>query len=227
MANIGASLGGYNTWTPALWVSGEFTYGTTFTIDETGASAPAADAGEPQAQRGGGLTGVIDALSAGPAGSPTITTTPTGPVFVAEWLEFELRAPGGQREVTRRVLVDRGGAAWRVKKPLSASGLVRLERADNGPTSMRALHNVWLSGGPHNLADYAEAMQDLAYIKLNEAFPEDTTAQPKTGSAGGQKDDREFGESVWPFALQNFAWMVWTDHGVIHGSTTRPGCGCT
>ena len=223
MANIGASLGGYNTWTPALWVSGEFTYGTTFTIDETGASAPAADAGEPQAPGGGGLTGVIDALSARPAGAPATTTAPTGPVFVAEWLEFELRAPGGQREVTRRILADRGSAAWRGKAPLSASGLARLERADDGPTSMRALHNVWLSGGPHDLAGYAEAMQDLAYINLDEAFPEDTTAQPATPPGGGQKDDREFGENVWPFALQNFAWMVWTDHGVIPRLNDTPG----
>ncbi len=221
MANIGASLGGYNTWTPALWVGGESTFGTAFTIDEAGAPAPV-DAGGAPAAGGGGLTGVIDALSARPDGTPT-TTAATGPVFVAEWLEFELGAPGGQREVTRRVLVDRGSAAWRGKSPLSASGLGRLERADNGPTAMRALHNVWLSAGPHDLAAYADAMQDLAYQHLDEAFPEVTTAQPETHATGGQADDREFGESVWPFALQNFAWMVWTDHGVVPQLNDTPG----
>lgn len=213
MANLGAALGGYNTWTPALWVGGESTFGTTFTIDETGAPATAS-ASDPQAPGSGGLGGVIDALSGRPEPSAT-TPAPTAPVFVAEWLEFELGAPGGQREVTRRVLVDRGGAAWRATSPLSASGLTRLERADNGPTAMRALHNVWFSGGPHDLAAYTEAMQDLAYQNLDAAFPEDTTAQPGTRATGSQADDREFGDTVWPIALQNFAWMVWTDHGVI------------
>jgi hypothetical protein len=221
MANIGAALGGYNTWTPALWVAGESTFGTSFTIDETGAPAPVTP-GDTQAPGSGGLAGVIDALSGRPEASPT-TTTPTAPVFVAEWLEFELGAPGGQREVTRRVLVDRGSAAWRAKSPLSAPGLARLERADNGPTAMRALHNVWLSGGPHDLAAYTEAMQDLAYQDLDEAFPEGTTAQPRTRPTGSQADDREFGESVWPIALQNFAWMVWTDHGVIPQLNDTPG----
>jgi hypothetical protein len=215
MANIGASLGAYNTWTPALWIAGDFTYGTTFTIDESGSSAPTADQGRPPGPGEGGMAGVLDALSARPAGSPTTVTTSTGPIFVAEWLEFELRAPGGQREVTRRVLVDRASAAWRTAKPLSASGLTRLERADLGPTSMRALHNVWFSAGPHNLADYAEAIQDLAYKHLDAAFPEDTTAEGAPPSDVGGKDDHDFGESVWSFALQNFAWMIWADHGVI------------
>jgi hypothetical protein len=223
MANIGASLGGYNTWTPALWISGDFTYGTTFTIDESGGSAPAADAGQPQAPGPSGMAGAIDALAARPAGSTTTAAAPTGPVFVAEWLEFELGAPGGQREITRRVLADRGSAAWRSDKPLNAAGLVRLERTDNGPTSMRAMHNVWLSAGPHNLADYADALQDLAYKNLDDAFPDETGAQPTATASGVKKDDGDFGESVWPFALQTFAWMVWTDHGVIPRLNDTPG----
>jgi hypothetical protein len=119
--------------------------------------------------------------------------------------------------------VDRGGAAWRATSPLSASRLTRLERADNGPTAMRALHNVWLSGGPHDLAAYTEAMQDLADQGLDEAFPENTNAQPGTRTTGSQADDREFGERVWPIALQNFAWMVWTDRGVIPQLNDTPG----
>ena len=217
MGNISASLGGYNTWTPALWIGGESTFGTGFTIDETGAPAPV----EQAQPAGGGLAGAIDALSARPDGSPTVATA-AAPVFVAEWLEFELAAPGGQREVVRRVLVDRGGAAWRATSPLSAAGLSRLERADNGPTAMRALHNVWLSGGPHDLAAYADAMQDLAYQRLDETFPDGQTAQPASRPTGAPAD-REFGENVWPFALQNFAWMVWTDHGVVPQLNDTPG----
>jgi hypothetical protein len=154
------------------------------------------------------MAGVIDALSARPPGTASSAPAPTGPVFVAEWLEFELRAPGGQPEVTRRPLVDRSSPTWRTKRPLNASELPRLGRADKGPTAMRALHNVWFSGGPHNLADYAEAVQDLAYKTLDQEYPErSTTASPA--------EEPEFGDSVWPFALQNFAWMIWTDHGVV------------
>ncbi|MEP6593777.1 MAG: transglutaminase domain-containing protein, partial [Acidobacteriota bacterium] len=145
MANIGASLGGYVTWTPALWVGGEFTYGTTFTIDESGAQAPAADAAQPAGPGEGGLAGAIDALSARPPGTTSSAAAPTASVFVSETLEFELRARRGQPETTSRTLVDRGSAAWRMKGPLDASALSRLERGDQGPTAMRAIHNVWFS----------------------------------------------------------------------------------
>lgn len=222
MANIGASLGGYVTWTPALWVGGEFTYGTTFTIDEAGSQAPAVDAAQPAGSGEGGLAGAIDALSARPPGIAPSAAAPTGPVFVAESLELELRAPGGQREMTRRTLVDRGSAAWRTKKPLAASDLPRLERGDQGPTAMRAMHNVWFSAGPHNLADYADAIQDLALKELDGAFPEDRPASVTAG-AGIVEGEPEFSDGVWPFALQNFAWLVWTDHGAIPRLNDTPG----
>ncbi|MEO8522350.1 MAG: transglutaminase domain-containing protein, partial [Acidobacteriota bacterium] len=222
MANIGASLGGYVTWTPALWVGGEFTYGTTFTIDEAGSQAPAVDAAQPAGSGEGGLAGAIDALSARPPGTASSAAAPTGPVFVAESLELELRAPGGQPEMTRRTLVDRGSAAWRAKRPLAASDLPRLERGDQGPTAMRAMHNVWFSAGPHNLADYADAVQDLALKELDGAFPEDRPS-PAGAGAGAGEDEPEFSDGVWPFALQNFAWLIWTDHGAIPRLNDTPG----
>ncbi len=150
----------------------------------------------------------MDALSPEPGPG---AKTAAGPVFVAEWLEFELTGPGLPREVTRRVLAERGGATWRAARPLRPSGLKPLRRDAGGPLALRALHNVWFSSGPHDLAAYADAMQDLAVESLSLAAGEDPSVV----------DD--FGASVWPTALENFTWMVWTDHAVIPALNDTPG----
>ena len=72
-------------------------------------------------------------------------------VFVAEWLEFELTWPSGQREVTRRPIVNRASAQWRAARPLDASVLRPLDGDDAGPYGLQAVHNVWFSAGRHNL----------------------------------------------------------------------------
>jgi len=196
LAGIGAALGGRDAeWTPAVWLGGEFIMGKSFTVDEASATR----------QPGRGLQGALDALAAEPE-----APAPNGPEFVAEWLEFELSGPG-MHEVTRRVLAERGGAAWRAKASHDPKALQPLLRDADGPLVMRAMHNVWLSAGPHDLSAYADAMQDLAIENLSLA----------AGDAPRNADD--FGASVWPLALQNFAWMVWTDHAAIPALNRTPG----
>jgi hypothetical protein len=123
------------------------------------------------------------------------------PNLVAEFLEFDLTWPGGRRETTRRPLADRAGFAWRSAQRLDVSVLPAFENDDAGALAFQAVHNIWFSAGRHNLADFDDAAQDL----LERAFLQ-------ADDAGGASD---FADQVWPFALQNFAWMVWTDHVVV------------
>ena len=126
--------------------------------------------------------------------------------FVAERIEFELGWPGGRKEVSVRQLADRAAPGWRAAGPLSAPGLHPLERDDRGALAMQAVHNIWLSAGRHNLADFTQAMLALAERELLSATADATEGD--TMSAG-------FGDGIWPMALQNFTWMLWTDHVVI------------
>jgi hypothetical protein len=129
------------------------------------------------------------------------------PSFVAEWLEFELEWPGGRRELTRRAIADRAGAAWRRATPLDAATLRPLEHDDSGSFDLRAVHNIWLSAGRHNLADLADGLQQLALLAADDAL-----RAAEQGSGGSQAADQDPGQALWPFALQNFTWMLWTDH---------------
>lgn len=130
--------------------------------------------------------------------------------FAAEWIEFELAWPGGRKEISRRLLADRGSARWRSARPLDAGKLNRLERNDRGPLAMQAVHNIWLGAGPHNLADFTQAMLALAERQLMSA-----TADDADGGAADGATTAGFGDSIWPVALQNFTWMLWTDHVVV------------
>lgn len=152
-------------------------------------------------------------------GAPTIGARlkVNDPALVAEWLEFEIKWPGGRTEALRRALVDRAGAAWRRATPLDASRLRPLERDDAGPFDLRALHNVWLSGGRHDLADFADALQQLTRLSVQEVVDADRNGGPSSASS----DDP--GRAVWPFAVQNFTWMVWTDHVAIPMVNDTPG----
>jgi transglutaminase-like putative cysteine protease len=141
--------------------------------------------------------------------------------LVAEWLEIELFWPDGRREITRRPLVERGGNAWRSARPLDPARLRPLGRDDNGPFAMQAVHNVWFSGGRHNLADFADATWEMAVTAvletasdLERAAESSIPPPPKGG---------DLGEILWPFALPNFAWMVWTDHVIIPFLNDRAG----
>ena len=130
--------------------------------------------------------------------------------FVGERLEFELTWPGGRKEISRRQLADRATAQWRASPTLTADALHPLDRDDRGALAMQAVHNIWLSAGLHNLADFTQAMQALAERQVLSETADDTYAGATADTA-----TPEFGESIWPTALQNFTWMLWTDHVVI------------
>lgn len=164
---IGNALGSpSDSWSPALWIAGAFTFGASVDV------------------------GAAD--------------------FVAERIEFELAWPGGRKEISHRLLADRAAAGWRGAQPLDATGLHPLDRDDRGPLAMQAVHNIWLSAGRHNLADFTQAALVLAERQLLSAMTDGVN-----GSATGDAISAEFGDSIWPVALQNFTWMLWTDHVVI------------
>jgi transglutaminase-like putative cysteine protease len=132
--------------------------------------------------------------------------------FITEWLEFELTWPGGRKEFTRRPLADRGSAAWRAVSPLSHSALRPLARNDEGPLDIQAVHNIWLSGSQHNLAEYVQALEDLLLDAAAKAMGVDT-APPS--------DD--FGVRFRPFAMHNLGVMFWTDHVGVPILNDTPG----
>jgi transglutaminase-like putative cysteine protease len=133
------------------------------------------------------------------------------PTFATEWIEFDLSWPDGRHEVTRRALVDRGSTAWRMRRPLDGSALHTLERGHAGPFALQALHNVWFSTGRHNLADFAVATLELTLDAARQSI-QNTAANDSSGLA---EEDQDLRQSLWPFALQNFSWMVWSDHILI------------
>jgi hypothetical protein len=98
--------------------------------------------------------------------------------FVGEWLEFELAWPDGRREVTRRALVDRGGAAWRAAAQPDGSALRPVARDENGALAMQAVHNLWLSAGGHHLADFADASRMLLLDEAATTAGSGSTASP-------------------------------------------------
>lgn len=138
------------------------------------------------------------------------------PAFVAESLEFQLSWPGGRQEVTRRPLVDRGGAGWRTAVPLDASTLRPLERGASGPFAMQALHNVWFSGGRHNLANFARGVQELAALAVVEATNDlDVDGMDADARARSQAAQPDVDDNLRSLAIQHLPWMLWTDHAVI------------
>ena len=77
--------------------------------------------------------------------------------FLGEWLEFEMLFPNGRRETISRPLIDRGGEAWRQSGSFDAAALRPLARDAEGLLAPRHVHNIWLSAGRHDLADYSDA----------------------------------------------------------------------
>jgi hypothetical protein len=152
-------------------------------------------AGKPERGKpsGGGLSGVFGRGGALAGGQP---------VLVALYLDFEIEFPGNRRETTRRTLVDRAGPGWRGNPP-DPGALRPLPRSDEGITTPRDLHNLWFTAGRHDLAAVAEAAALLS-------------ASGAQIPAGG-----DFGASVWPMAVQNFALPLLSDHLVIPSLNDR------
>lgn len=129
--------------------------------------------------------------------------------FVSETLEFEMTFPNGRREIIRRTLLDRAGMAWRKAGALDANSLRPLARDKDGLLFPGWIHNIWFSAGQHNLSAYAEAMS-AAVASAASADP-----APQGGSA-------PFQEAAWPFALQNFSFLLYSDHVIIPSLNDLP-----
>jgi hypothetical protein len=170
---IGNALGhASDVWSSALWVAGDFTYGTP--VDVSAAN------------------------------------------FVGEWLEFELNWPDGRKELTRRAIATRATAEWRERRPLDVATLQPLPRNDHGALAMQAVHNIWFSAGRHNLAQFTQAMQRLAERNFLRTASPNAADDPVLAEQG-------FGDGIWAMALQNFTWMLWSDHVVIPMLNDTPG----
>jgi hypothetical protein len=164
------TVGGADQWTPVLWVDGEEVAGQPVTF--------------------GAATQSIQNILGGNESTSE---------FVAEWLEIELALPNGQREVSRRALIDRAGAAWR-KSPRQAAELRKLARNANGVKAPQAAHNIWFSAGPHDLATYTGTLNRLTHA-LHRRTPSDEELSPDT--------------VLRLAAFQNFAWLLATDHLIV------------
>jgi len=186
--------GGKNAYLPALWVDGEVFGGKAIAFND------AASLGGG----GGKIDSVLDAL--GGAQPPT-----TAPRFVSESLEFELVVPGRPPEVTRRILCDLGGAAWRLNAPLDVRQLRDLPRNENGPIAVQTIHNVWFSAGSHDMASYAQCLGLLAQSLRSTAAAPTASDHP-----------RDFGEQVWPLAIKNLSWVLWGEHQFLPALNDTP-----
>jgi len=186
-AGISADSG--DSWTPVLWVAGKTQAGTPVVFQEQPAKS---DRGAPIGGGFGGMFGGGGALAGG------------GSVIVAETLEFEIRFPDGRKDLSRRVLFDRAGAAMRAGHSFDPDKLQPMARDDNGLNAPRQLLNIWFTAGGHNLAEYAQAGQWLA-------------------SYDGSIDAKSpFGWRVWPMAIRTFALPVVSDDLIVQALNDRP-----
>lgn len=185
-------FGNPDEWQPMLLIPGSTTDGTTI---DFGAGASAAGSVRNPGQA------VLDAFGTAPSSGH-------GPAFVAEWLEFEVKLPGGGSDVTRRALVDRGGTAWRRSGTLDPSRLRDLPRNGKLLTAPQAIYNIWFSGGKHDL---------LAFDGAAEALLEGTipgTAQDAEPTIIG---------AAWPLAMRDLSWLVESDHLLVPAVNDLPG----
>ncbi len=128
--------------------------------------------------------------------------------FVAEWLEIDLTAPGGLKETTRRVLVDRGSPSWRAGREHPADALKPLGRDTRGLLrAPQAVHNIWFSAGQHNLAQYAAGVAALT-----------AALRDVQQASQGAPLDVQLGQ----LAFQNFAWPLLTDHALVPALNDSP-----
>jgi transglutaminase-like putative cysteine protease len=184
---IGGATLGRDAWTPVLSIGGTLHGGEPIVMNDAAADAVRA---QPPA---GGLGSIF-----GQGGALASRAAP----FLGEWLEFEILFPNGRRETISRALIDRGGEAWRQSGTFDAAALRPLARDAEGLLAPRQVHNIWLSAGRHDLADYADAAGDLA-------------VWAKVHGDDDPPEDLPFADAVWPFALHNFAFFVLSDHAIL------------
>lgn len=200
-------------WVPVLSVATETTKGTPVRFDD-GRAKPAAP------RRGGGLGGL-----AGDTGDDPDASAGGSPRFVAEFLEFELAFPGGRREVTRRVLSDCAGPAWRAAGAPDAKALRPLLRDDKGPVAPQVVHDIRFSAGSHDMAAYAADVKVLASAIVE---------RPDGAGAGGGRpapaperspppgEGLEMTRQLWLLALQNLPVVAFGDHVVLPALNDDP-----
>lgn len=164
--------------------------------------------GEPSRYQGNAGGGVVGALAAEPS---ALEAAEASEPFVAEWLELELRCPDGRVELHRRALVDRAGPALRQLPKFDVTQLAALPVDDRGPCFCRDVHQIVASSGRHDLHGYATAMVELA------------TSIAATPAAGTQAKTNDGIESLWPFALQTFGWMLIADERLLPALGDAPG----
>jgi transglutaminase-like putative cysteine protease len=193
-AGLGNIFSNRDVQQPVLFVDGTPFVGQP--IDFAGGSSGSAAAGV----QGGAVSGVLGAFGAPPA-------APTGPVFVAEWLEFEVAFPGGRRDTSRRIIVDRAGTAWRRAARHDPSTLTALAHDANGLIASQMLFNVWFTAGGHDLLAFTHAAETLADHVLPAADPAHLT----------------FDEQVWPFAMRDLSWLIASDQFIVPLINDTPG----
>ncbi|MEW5901317.1 MAG: hypothetical protein AB1715_07640 [Acidobacteriota bacterium] len=129
--------------------------------------------------------------------------------FVAEWLEFDVKFPNGDHKVVKRALLDRAGLSWRKAKLLSADKLRPLRSNEIGPVGAQGVHNIWFTAGNHNIAAYAKSILQLAQDAKKEPPP-------------APLDDQNLLDLLQPLALQNFAFLIWSDHFAVAAADDSP-----
>ena len=199
---LGNTLAGKSaSWQPVLWIGGESHVGSGI------------DYGLPNK---GGIADVLSAQPPEPKPSP----------FVAEQLEIEISFPDGRSEVVRRALIDRAGPAWRLAGHNDISKLTPITVDAQGPIDARAVHCILASGGKHDLHAYSQSLLHLAHQLLADRESEEAARAAgikADGSAASGATDDDPVATLWPFYLQNFGWLAWSDHSVIPALNDRDG----
>lgn len=134
--------------------------------------------------------------------------------FVAEYLEFELSIPGSEKQILRRTLIDRGGAAWRLASPLDPKTLQKLASDTHGPIAAQVVHNICISSGPHDLAGVARAIQSF--------IVEDQTPAPADAPAAQAPAASESAAQLWLLGLRDLVCQIPTDHWFLPALNDDP-----
>lgn len=186
-------FGNKDTMQPILSIDGNIVEGKPINY---GAGASPAGAATPNAVQ----------AAANAFGTPA-SHAPDGPVFVAEWLEFQVDFPDGRSETTRRVLIDRGGTAWRRAASPDVSKLTDLGRNKEGLIAPQTLYNIWLSGGQHDLYAFSNSVRAI----LDGVGPGSDKAPDSLSGLG------------WPLAVRDLSWFVASDGAIVPAINDTPG----
>ncbi len=116
--------------------------------------------------------------------------------FIAEWLDIEIVLPDSRTDSSRRMLVDRGGSAWRNSENVALDALRPLESDGEGPLAPRAVHNLLFSAGHQDLLAFAEGIKWVAAL---DGFTEGLTPAA----------------SLYPLALRNRTLYLWSDQVIV------------